>query len=153
MLSGQYPALPKIPNGMDHAKAIREKNNLLEMVQNMRSSQSKGLGAATYEDQKKRLLPALTPWQRQLLPILEKQINAEELAANGRSNALMIDVAAQTAGALTGHLAGGLVSRTIGRLAAGKGAQLLEQSVVQALERGGVQQGVKTGLAQAGAER
>lgn len=151
MLSGQYPKLPTPPKGMDPDQAIREKNRVIMWIGELRRAERGLVGNESYEQGKKRLMPALTPWQRQLLPVIEKQLNAEQIAAAGQNRALAIDVAAQAAGGVAGHLAGGLVARGIGQLAAGRGAQLLEQSVVQALERGGVQQGVKTGLAQAGA--
>jgi hypothetical protein len=145
MLSGQYPKLPPPPKGMALTEAIRQKNSLLNLLHTLRVERAApgGLNQPLAQE-RQQLVQALTPWQRQLLPVVEKQEAAEELAAKGRSKALAIDVAAQTAGALTGHVAGGLVSRTLGRIAAGRGTQLLEQAIQEAYAQGGAKQAAKS---------
>ncbi|HET9225640.1 MAG TPA: hypothetical protein VFR31_03170, partial [Thermoanaerobaculia bacterium] len=122
--------LPDPPAKMDRRQAVRERQRLQGLLDEIRRSSLPGIGGPVtpYEKQKKELIKSLTPWQRQLLPHLEKALAVEEILGNETARAALIDVASQYAGAK----AGAVVTRAVfGKLIASSMNQSIEQILIK----------------------
>jgi hypothetical protein len=133
MFAGQYPDLPELPRNLppDQKQAlIRQKNDLLTLVERDTRGGPLELDPLTGAMRPRTAhlnIAALTPFQKQILPIVQQQFAAEKKARElaGVENAGYIDAAAMAASLLVG----GAVSKAVAGKLAGRFAPFLFDSV------------------------